>query len=277
MARGPAARPRCIPPAHGSSRASSPFRSQQTVSPVDHSQGHFALPAPIDSEGVPAPETPDHFMETNRPPFGYRHFMETTSSRPGKGAFALPFPWTHPIDQGAFEPLGTLTNPARIGCRHLAEDGSLPEPIAAPNPARRTWRIASPATPNHAQPDARSTSATSWGRLHRDRPRAGWRAEAGPLTPPHHPWRQEGHFPYTNVYPLATLHAMKKDVGMRVRVSRELRDEFLSVCQADDRPAAQVIREFMRSYVADRRDRSEQDKTNESRDEHADRRNSEQS
>jgi len=41
--------------------------------------------------------------------------MEATSSRLGKGALALPFPWTPPIDQGAFEPLGTLINPARIG------------------------------------------------------------------------------------------------------------------------------------------------------------------
>jgi len=36
---------------------------------------------------------------------------------------------------------------------------------------------------------------------------------------------------------------------MRVRVNRELRDEFLVACQADDKPAAQVIREFMRAYV----------------------------
>lgn len=40
-----------------------------------------------------------------------------------------------------------------------------------------------------------------------------------------------------------------KDVGFRVRVERDLRDEFLEVCRAQDRPAAQVIREFMRSYV----------------------------
>jgi len=75
--------------------------------------GDFALPAPIDSEGVPAPEPPDHCVET-------------TSSRPGRGAFALPLPWTHPTDQGAFGPLGTLTNPTQFGCRHLVEDGSRP-------------------------------------------------------------------------------------------------------------------------------------------------------
>ena len=40
-----------------------------------------------------------------------------------------------------------------------------------------------------------------------------------------------------------------KDVGLRVRVERELRDDFLEACRAHDRPAAQVIREFMRDYV----------------------------
>lgn len=43
---------------------------------------------------------------------------------------------------------------------------------------------------------------------------------------------------------------MKKDVGMRVRLDRELRDEFLEACRCEDKPAAQVLREFMRIYVA---------------------------
>jgi hypothetical protein len=42
---------------------------------------------------------------------------------------------------------------------------------------------------------------------------------------------------------------MKKDAGMRIRIERELRDEFLAACQIQDRPAAQVIREFMRDYI----------------------------
>lgn len=42
-----------------------------------------------------------------------------------------------------------------------------------------------------------------------------------------------------------------KDAGLRVRVQRELRDQFLKVCRAQDKPAAQVIREFMREYVAE--------------------------
>ena len=45
--------------------------------------------------------------------------METTSSRPNEGSFRAALPWNHPIDQSAFEPLGTLTNPARIGCAIL--------------------------------------------------------------------------------------------------------------------------------------------------------------
>ena len=43
-----------------------------------------------------------------------------------------------------------------------------------------------------------------------------------------------------------------KDVGFRIRVERELRDRFLEVCRLQDRPAAQVIREFMRACVAGR-------------------------
>lgn len=42
---------------------------------------------------------------------------------------------------------------------------------------------------------------------------------------------------------------MTKDSGLRIRVQRDLRDKFLEVCRAQDKPAAQVIREFMREYV----------------------------
>ncbi len=45
---------------------------------------------------------------------------------------------------------------------------------------------------------------------------------------------------------------MTKDSGLRIRVQRDLRDSFVEVCRAQDKPAAQVIREFMRSYVAQR-------------------------
>lgn len=43
-----------------------------------------------------------------------------------------------------------------------------------------------------------------------------------------------------------------KDAGLRIRIDRELREQFLSACREDDKPAAQVLREFMRSYVETR-------------------------
>jgi hypothetical protein len=49
-----------------------------------------------------------------------------------------------------------------------------------------------------------------------------------------------------------TSDVMGKDVGLRIRLERALRDEFLEACRAQDRPAAQVLREFMREYVAKR-------------------------
>jgi hypothetical protein len=46
-----------------------------------------------------------------------------------------------------------------------------------------------------------------------------------------------------------------KDVGLRIRVQRELREEFLEACKAEDKPAAQVLREFMRAYIDSRDER----------------------
>jgi len=54
--------------------------------------GDFALPAPIDLEGVPAPKTPDNSIEA-------------TSWRPKKGAFALPFLGTFPSTNEPSRPL----------------------------------------------------------------------------------------------------------------------------------------------------------------------------
>lgn len=44
-------------------------------------------------------------------------------------------------------------------------------------------------------------------------------------------------------------YSAMKDAGLRIRVQRELRQSFLEACAADDKPAAQVLREFMRMYV----------------------------
>ncbi|MBL4617749.1 MAG: hypothetical protein JKY46_08630 [Robiginitomaculum sp.] len=43
---------------------------------------------------------------------------------------------------------------------------------------------------------------------------------------------------------------MIKDSGFRIRVQQELREKFLKICRDQDKPAAQVLREYMREYVA---------------------------
>jgi len=40
-----------------------------------------------------------------------------------------------------------------------------------------------------------------------------------------------------------------KDAGLRIRIDRELREAFVTACRAQDKPAAQVLREFMQEYV----------------------------
>lgn len=45
-----------------------------------------------------------------------------------------------------------------------------------------------------------------------------------------------------------------KDVGVRIRVEKGLRDRFVEACRRQDTPAAQVLRHFMREYVAEHGD-----------------------
>jgi len=40
-----------------------------------------------------------------------------------------------------------------------------------------------------------------------------------------------------------------KDCGMRIRVERELREAFVEACRAQDRSAADVLRDFMRAFT----------------------------
>lgn len=42
---------------------------------------------------------------------------------------------------------------------------------------------------------------------------------------------------------------MTKDSGMRIRVERDLREAFVQACRAQNRPAADVLREFMQACV----------------------------
>lgn len=40
-----------------------------------------------------------------------------------------------------------------------------------------------------------------------------------------------------------------KDCGMRIRVEKALRDAFVQACRAQDRAAADVLRDFMRAFT----------------------------
>lgn len=42
---------------------------------------------------------------------------------------------------------------------------------------------------------------------------------------------------------------LSKDVGIRIRVEKELRDAFQGACVAENRHASDVLREFMRSFA----------------------------
>ena len=50
-----------------------------------------------------------------------------------------------------------------------------------------------------------------------------------------------------------------KDAGLRLRVERDLRQEFIETCRAEGKVAAQVLREYMRDYVARNRAASQQE------------------
>lgn len=41
----------------------------------------------------------------------------------------------------------------------------------------------------------------------------------------------------------------QKTSNLRIRLEPELHQQFLEICKVQDRPAAQVLREYMRSYV----------------------------
>jgi hypothetical protein len=50
-----------------------------------------------------------------------------------------------------------------------------------------------------------------------------------------------------------------KDVGLRLRLENDLRREFVDMCRAEGKPAAQVLRAFMRGYVIRNRAASQRD------------------
>lgn len=42
---------------------------------------------------------------------------------------------------------------------------------------------------------------------------------------------------------------MLKNSGMRIRVEKDLREAFVKACRAQDRHAADVLRDFMRTFT----------------------------
>lgn len=53
---------------------------------------------------------------------------------------------------------------------------------------------------------------------------------------------------YTNVYPFGKVLQMK-DAGLRIRIEKGLRHEFVAACRLQGKVAAEVLRAFMRGYV----------------------------
>jgi hypothetical protein len=50
----------------------------------------------------------------------------------------------------------------------------------------------------------------------------------------------------------------KKDVGMRIRIDKELREAFVEACRTNDVPASEILREFMRHYSEQSQSQSNQ-------------------
>lgn len=145
---------RCAPPLHppgrGSSRALNPFQSQQIVSPINHSRetslslhpsilsGRSGAIAPHESTRRAwrraSPPAPNHARTSGRPITNQGSVPAPTDTpmtiswrrlhRDHEGSFRATLSLEPSHRAGAFVPLASLTNPARIGCRHLAEGGS---------------------------------------------------------------------------------------------------------------------------------------------------------
>jgi hypothetical protein len=45
---------------------------------------------------------------------------------------------------------------------------------------------------------------------------------------------------------------MSRDVGFRIHVDSDSKSSFIEACKAEDKPLAQVLREFMRDYMENR-------------------------
>lgn len=54
---------------------------------------------------------------------------------------------------------------------------------------------------------------------------------------------------YTTCIHVILITMASKDVGIRIRVEKELREAFQDACTAEHRQVSDVLREFMRAYA----------------------------
>lgn len=50
----------------------------------------------------------------------------------------------------------------------------------------------------------------------------------------------------------------KKSSALQIRIEEQLHQEFLDTCRSEDRPAAQILREFMREFIAEHKPQHQQ-------------------
>jgi hypothetical protein len=51
------------------------------------------------------------------------------------------------------------------------------------------------------------------------------------------------------IHSVQCFHMTLKNVGIRIRVDKELREAFVGACAAENRQASEVLREYMRAYA----------------------------
>jgi len=218
--RAPVASPRPLAP----SGRLAQFRSQQTVSPVNHSQTFGRLHHRSGSlRATPTPHGRGRSCPAGPQTISWRPLHGDDFIETRKGEFGSPYPWTIPSTQ---EPSSPLWNPDHameanrppIGCRQ---------------------RLAAGHDQSHAALDRTNIPVGSGGR---PLP-TGQRCLALSTTQ-----RAKTLPPCVSI---GYTSGMNKDSGLRIRVERGLRERFLAVCRAQDKPAAQVLREFMHAYIAE--------------------------
>ncbi len=161
LARGPAARPRCIPPALApsgltyppkpSAAAEAQFQSQQTVSPVNHSQTFGRLHHRSGSlQAAPTPHGRGRSCPAGPQTNSWRPIPWRPLHGDQEGSFRAALAVDLPIDQGAFEPLwnpdhSMEANRPPIGCRQRVAAEPRPEQ-SRPGPHQRPCWIRGPFT-----------------------------------------------------------------------------------------------------------------------------------